>query len=519
MLNNNPHGGRIGVTKRTNYLCANLLLAACLLLPISAAQSQTPEVKREFRAAWIATVANIDWPSRPGLTPEVQRQEMIALLDLARDLKMNAVVFQVRPACDAVYRSPLEPWSECLTGTAGQEPADGYDPLEFAVQAAHKRGLELHAWFNPYRAWHPSAKSDVPASHISNTQPAIAKSYGNYLWLDPGDQAAVDHSCKVILDVVRRYDVDAVHFDDYFYPYPVVDDSKREVPFPDDASWARYEAETPPAERLSRDDWRRDNVNRFLERVAKETKQAKPWVRFGVSPFGIHRPGQPASIQGFDAYEKLYADSQKWLKDGTVDYFSPQLYWPIDQKPQSFPVLLEWWEQQNTHQRHLWPGLFTSKILADGRGWKPAEIEQQIDIVRQTIPSPGHIHFSIKAIQQNRSGIQDLLRDEVYAEPALPPATTWCELPNSQDVKATIRASVDDSKTHIELLTEGDSAPWLWLVQCRVGDKWETQIIPGEKAACKFSGRVSTIEDVVVYPVDRLNRIGDAIRPTDIEVN
>ncbi|WP_425395057.1 glycoside hydrolase family 10 protein [Aeoliella sp.] len=504
------------MTKAASWLLVELLLAAFLQPPVHAAEAQPPEVNREFRAAWIATVANIDWPSRAGLAPEVQRQEMITLLDVARDLRMNAVVFQVRPGCDAMYRSELEPWSEYLTGTAGQAPDDDFDPLEFAVEAAHERGLELHAWFNPYRAWHASAKSEVPPGHISKTQPEIVKRYGKYLWLDPGEPAAAEHSVQVILDVVRRYDIDAVHFDDYFYPYPVVE-NKKEVPFPDDESWAKYLAQSPRAERLSRDDWRRDNVNRFLERVASEVKEAKPWVRFGISPFGIYRPGQPPSIAGFDAYDKLYADAKKWLADGTVDYFSPQLYWPIEQKAQSFPVLLEWWDQQNTHQRHLWPGLFTSKILADGKGWKPAEIGQQIDVVRTAVPAPGHIHFSIKAIQQNRSGIQDLLREEVYTEPAIPPATDWCELPDSATGEHSVRAVVDDSTTRVELRTESGSAPWLWLVQCHIGDGWTTQVVPGAKSDCVFQGVVNNVDEVVVRPIDRLNRMGDATGPLSIE--
>ncbi len=230
-------------------LCAKLLF----LLQSGSANAETPPpVHREFRAAWIATVDNIDWPSKPGLPPTEQRQELIALLDLVADLRMNAVVFQVRPACDALYASELEPWSEYLTGTAGKAPEDGYDPLEFAVTEAHRRGIELHAWFNPYRALHPSSKSPAPSNHISKTQPELVKQYGNYLWLDPGEPKAAEHSRQVILDVVRRYDIDAVHFDDYFYPYPVVDDNKAEIPFPDDASWRKYIARTPRKERRSR---------------------------------------------------------------------------------------------------------------------------------------------------------------------------------------------------------------------------------------------------------------------------
>lgn len=446
-----------------------------------------------------------------------QQAEMVALLDLAKSLRMNTVVLQVRPACDAMYRSQLEPWSEYLTGKAGRAPGDGFDPLEFAVAEAHKRGLELHAWFNPYRAWHPSAKSPIPPNHISKTQADVVRRYGEYHWLDPGEPAAKRHSLEVILDVVRRYDIDAVHFDDYFYPYPIVDENDQEVPFPDDKSWKRYEERTEVTQRLSRDDWRRENVNQFLKQVASGIKEEKPWVRFGVSPFGIYRPGQPESIQGFDAYSKLYADSKKWLVEGGVDYMSPQLYWPIDQKAQSFPVLLDWWKQHNPHRRHLWPGLYTSRVLPGHKGWSPTEIARQIELVRSHVAHPGHIHFSIKAIQQDRSDIRQILSNQVYSEPAIPPATTWCRLPESNTPEPSIAVSVDAQSTRIEF-QGGQSLPWLWIVQCYSDGKWSTQIVPGQSASCTLACRLDSLDELVVRPVDRLNRIGETIDQSTFEM-
>src|SRR5579871_770045 len=219
-----------------------------------------PLPNREFRAVWIATVANIDWPSRPGLPVEQQQEELLTILDMAAQLKLNAVILQVRPACDALYDSKLEPWSEYLTGTQGTPPSPYYDPLEFAVTEAHKRGLELHAWFNPYRARHIIAKSPLASGHIGKTHPELVKSYGGYLWLDPGERAVQDYSLRVILDVVHRYDIDGVHIDDYFYPYRVKDSRKQEVPFPDDASWQRY---VTRGGKQNRDEWRRQNVDTF----------------------------------------------------------------------------------------------------------------------------------------------------------------------------------------------------------------------------------------------------------------
>src|SRR5712671_2622989 len=220
-----------------------------------------PKPDREFRAAWIATVANIDWPSKQGLSSAEQKTELIAILDRAAQLKLNALIFQVRPACDALYTSQIEPWSEYLTGVMGKAPEPFYDPLAFVIEEAHKRAIELHAWFNPYRAHHNSSKSIVSANHISKTHPQMVRQYGKYLWLDPGEKEVQDYSLSVVMDVVKRYDVDGVHFDDYFYPYKEPDSSGADLDFPDEASWKRFGA----GRRLSREDWRRENVNEFIE--------------------------------------------------------------------------------------------------------------------------------------------------------------------------------------------------------------------------------------------------------------
>jgi len=328
---------------------AILMLAAggCLgqATPLSRADlAAIPDVAREFRAAWIATVANIDWPSRPGLPVEQQKSELIAMLDKAAEIRLNAVVLQVRPACDALYASKLEPWSEFLTGTMGKAPEPYYDPLEFAVTEAHKRGLELHAWFNPYRARHPQGKSEISADHISKTHPNLVKTYGTYLWLDPGEKAVQDHTVAVMLDVARRYDVDGIHIDDYFYPYRVKGPDGNILDFPDDPSWKTY---VDGGGTLKRDDWRRENVNILVQRFYSELKQVKPHVKFGISPFGIGRPGMPPGITGFDQYTELYADTLKWLRNGWMDYWTPQLYWKIESKGQSFPVLLKFWAGEN----------------------------------------------------------------------------------------------------------------------------------------------------------------------------
>ncbi|HKG95317.1 MAG TPA: family 10 glycosylhydrolase, partial [Gemmatimonadaceae bacterium] len=385
-----------------------------------------PPARRELRAIWVATVSNIDWPSRAGLPVEQQKAELVALMDRAAALRLNAVIFQVRPAADALYESKLEPWSEYLTGEMGRAPEPFYDPLRFAVEEAHARGLELHAWFNPYRARIGEARRDAPiaASHISRAHPELVRSYGRSLWMDPGERAVQDHSLRVVLDVVRRYDVDGVHIDDYFYPYRERDSATRELlDFPDSASYARYRR---AGGTLARDDWRRRNVDEFVRRMNAAVHAAKPWVKVGVSPFGIYRPGQPARVVGLDPYVELYADSRKWFANGWLDYLSPQLYWPVAAPGQSYPALLRWWSQQNVRRRHLWPGLFTSRVnpaSREERRWTPHEVTEQILRTRAEPGATGHVHFSAKALMQNYAGLADSLAADLYAEPALVPAS------------------------------------------------------------------------------------------------
>lgn len=399
------------------------LAAGWLVLAAScdAIEPAAAEAPAEFRAAWVATVANIDWPSRPGLSADQQKQELLAILDRAAELKLNALVFQVRPAADALYRSSLEPWSPYLTGAMGQAPEPDYDPLEMAVAEAHARGIQLHAWFNPYRAGHPSGNHEPSADHISKTHPELVREYGKYLWLDPGEPEAVKHSLAVMLDVVERYDIDGVHMDDYFYPYPIRDDAGQIVPFPDAESYERS------GTTLERDDWRRQNVDRFVRRLYRRVKAKKPHVLVGISPFGIWRPGHPEGIVGFDQYASLYADARKWLRRGWVDYFAPQLYWTIDSPGQSYPKLLAWWSEQNVQDRHLWPGLFTSRVASKANGnWPVEEIKNQIELTREAPGATGHIHFSMKAIMKNQGGVADML-EKLYDKPAKAPASPWLE--------------------------------------------------------------------------------------------
>ena len=433
-----------------------------------------PSTPREFRGVWIATVDNIDWPSEPNLPVSSQKAELRAMLDRAEFLNLNAVIFQVRPAADALYRSPYEPWSEYLTGKQGVPPDPYYDPLKFAIEEAHRRGLELHAWFNPFRAYHPSMEGKVGDDHISKTHPEMVVKYGKYLWLDPGQKSVRQYSIDVIADVVRRYDVDGVHLDDYFYPYPVQNRVGTELPFPDDKS---YNKSKKHGNQLSRNAWRRQNVNQFVKRLHQEIKLIDPTVRFGISPFGIWRPGHPQQIEGFDAFDRIYADARKWLQKGWVDYLSPQLYWPIDQEKQSFPVLLDWWDRQNVKGRHLWPGIYTSGLTT--KGWDAKEIEQQIRLVQQKKGASGAIHFSMKALMENAEKISgDLLKNE-YSEPALVPSIPW--MTTNPPAKPEVKVQKLNDKYTITAQLSSSDASWLWVLKSKYGSHWSVQIYPGWK--------------------------------------
>jgi uncharacterized lipoprotein YddW (UPF0748 family) len=457
-----------------------------------------PKPAREYRAAWVATVANIDWPSRKDLSTAEQKAELLALLDRAHQLKLNAIIFQVRPACDAMYASAIEPWSEYLTGTMGKAPEPYYDPLAFAVEEAHKRGLELHAWFNPYRAHHQGARSPISASHVSKTRPKLVRQYGKYLWLDPGEKDVQEYSLSVVMDVVKRYDIDGVHFDDYFYPYKERDGSGKEMDFPDQASWQRFGA----GGKLSRDDWRRENVNTFIERLYRSIKAAKPAVKFGVSPFGIWRPKTPPQIQGFDAYADLYADSRKWLAKGWVDYFAPQLYWAIEPPDQSFPVLLKWWAQQNPKGRLLMPGLDSTKT--SGR-WKPSEIVNQIRITREQPGTSGHIHWNMRSLMRN-SAFDEVLEREVYGQPALVPAAPWLGGGRPGKPKLATGSAENGSRASFSWAPGDTGSPWLWLVQTRSGGDWTTEILPGNRRTRACDGA----DVIAVSAVDRNGNVSVA---------
>ena len=441
-----------------------------------------------------------DWPSQPGLPVAQQKAELISLLDRAAQLHFNAVILQIRPSCDALYASPIEPWSERLTGTMGRAPEPFYDPLAFAIQEAHKRGLELHAWFNPFRVLHPLSKSIVAPNHITRTHPELVREYDTQFWLDPGEPVVRDYVLRVVMDVVRRYDVDGVTFDDYFYPYPVKNALGRKLDYPDDASWFKYGLRSG----LARDDWRRQNVNQFVQSVYQSIKAAKPWVKFGISPFGIWRP-EPPQIKGLDAYASIYADSRLWLANGWVDYFAPQLYWPVDSPQQSFPVLLNWWATQNVKGRHLWPGLNDSNV---GKEWGTEEIARQMGTDRQQ-STGGEIHFHLRNVLDDPA-LANIVRAE-YSQSALVPASPW--LNPFAPGKPRISAVTTGSNLVVRWEMASNEMAKSWVLQYRGTDNfWRTQILPATQTGCVFAKSAPN-----VISISAVNRYGNISPPATIE--
>ena len=438
--------------------------------------------RREFRGVWVAVVSNIDWPSKPGLSVDQQKAELIGIINRIQALNFNALILQVRPEGDAFYASKLEPWSAWLTGTQGKAPNPFYDPLEFAIAECHKRNIELHAWFNPYRAKSATKISSIARPHIAATNPDCVYKWGSQLWMDPGVKVVQDRAYNVMLDVVRRYDVDGIHLDDYFYPYPI-----EGKPFPDNKTYAAYKA---AGGKLSLGDWRRDNVNKMVQRLSAGIRATKPHVKFGISPFGIYRPGQPSQIKGLDAYAVLYADAKKWLEQGWIDYLAPQLYWKIDPPAQSYPVLLKWWTDINPKDKHIYVGNNLGQL--DGKSWKVQELDRQVEITRNLAGklALGNIFFSMSALTKNRQGIYDNFKSSVYTKPALVPSMRWLDSlppapPTGLEVKGrqlTWKAA-DTKDIRSWTLYKQNGATWT-LVRVFSGATKVATLEPGTYALC-----------------------------------
>ncbi|WP_298717142.1 family 10 glycosylhydrolase [Chitinophaga sp.] len=398
------------------------ILLLCSLFP-AITLAQTPP-KRELRGAWVATYLNIDWPNR-SQTPAQQRAAFIAIADHHRATGLNALYVQVRSQCDAMYASELEPWSADLTGTQGNAPSSPWDPMAFAIEECHKRGMEFHAWINPYRA--VGNANNLPgfaASHVAKAHPEWLLSQGTLRVLDPGLPPVRDHISAVIADILHRYDVDGIHFDDYFYPPNAPAGT---APYNDSATFADY-----PRGFTVKADWRRDNVNLLIQRVYDSVKTIKPWVKFGVSPSGIYRnstnPDIGSPTGGLEHYTTLYADTKRWLQEGWVDYIMPQVYWWIGQPGANYGVIVPWWNNQSAG-RHIYIGIAGYKMgdAAAGAGWTDStQIPRQIRMNRSHANVYGQSVYNTTSLRVNtRKGFRDSLRLFMYAKPALLPAMQW----------------------------------------------------------------------------------------------
>ncbi|MFF4185966.1 glycoside hydrolase family 10 protein [Streptomyces sp. NPDC001691] len=357
--------------------------------------------RRDFRGVWVATVANRDWPSRPGLSAGAQRAELLAHLDKAVERRLNAVVLQVRPTADALWPSRYEPWSEWLTGTQGADP--GWDPLGTAVHEAHERGLELHAWFNPYRIANHTDLTRLVPTHPARRHPDWAVPYGGKLYYNPGLPEVRRFVEDAMLDAVRRYDIDGVHWDDYFYPYPVAGQS-----FDDDAAYARYGSGFP-----DRDAWRRHNIDLLVRETAARIKRIDRRIRFGISPFGVWRNASSdergsATTAGVQTYDDLHADTRRWVREGWIDYVCPQLYWNIGFRAADYAVLVPWWDEvarDTGVDLYIGEALYKAGDPAQPAAWQdPAELSRHLTLAQRYASVRGHCFFAAKEVTEDRVG-------------------------------------------------------------------------------------------------------------------
>ena len=393
----------------------SLLCVFFLLLMVGGvfAQVQTGSAypKREFRAAWIQSVNG----QFRGMPTEKLKQNLIGQLNSLQKAGINAIIFQVRPEADALYASRLEPWSRFLTGVQGKAPEPYWDPMQFMIDECHKRGMEFHAWINPYRT-KTTLKSELAPNHVYNIHPEWFVTYGDQLYFDPALPESRRHICMVVSDIVSRYDVDAIHMDDYFYPYPI-----KGKDFPDDASFARFGGGFS-----NKGDWRRSNVNVLIKKLHETIREIKPWVKFGVSPFGIYRneSSDPlgSKTKGLQNYDDLYADVLLWAREGWIDYNIPQIYWHIGHPVADYETLVKWWDR-NTENRPLFIGQSVMNTVQNADPKNPSinQLPRKMALQRAYQTIGGSCQWPASAVVENAGKYRDALIAEYHKYPALPP--------------------------------------------------------------------------------------------------
>ncbi len=407
---------------------AKFLQILFLTTAIITCQPTTSQSKSETRGVWVATVQNIDFPTTPLLSATMQKKEILEILDSCKNLQLNAVFLQIRPCADAFYKSRSEPWSKYLTGTQGEPPHPFYDPLAFWIEESHNRGMELHAWLNPFRVSMDTIEILSP-KNVGMKHPDWVINYGGKRYLNPGEPAVLQYITGVVDEIATKYDVDGIHLDDYFYPYPI--DNQQ---FNDDYTFKKFGYNY-----IDKADWRRNNVDNIVEALSKTIRYHNKGIKFGISPFGIWRnqtsdPNGSDTEGGISNYDDLYADVLGWLKNGWLDYVAPQLYWNVTHKKASYSTLLKWWSA-NSYETPLLIGESLYKITNKDKNWNDKkEIENHIRLCREDENCVGNIYFSYNHLKKELNGFQATLKVDDYKYPAIPAYFKKNELPNGSTV-------------------------------------------------------------------------------------
>tara|TARA_Y100000739_G_C20597128_1_gene460931 strand:+ start:197 stop:1795 length:1599 start_codon:yes stop_codon:yes gene_type:complete len=465
--------------------------------------------KRELRSAWITTFTNLDWPSTKGLTSLQQKKEFLNIVSDFQNNSINAVIGQIRASSDAFYKSKLSPWSEWLTGQQGEAPDSDFDPLKFMVDECHKRNMEFHAWFNPFRAVSHVKFSSISNDHITRKKPEWFFKYGNTLYYNPGIPEVRKYICNVVKEVVQNYDIDGVHFDDYFYPYTIKGEK-----IPDDKEFNLYSRGCE-----SKEDWRRDNINLLIQEVAQVIKIEKKHVKFGVSPLAIWRnhkqdPKGSFTNSGQSSYDNLYCDTKLWIEESWVDYMAPQLYWSTSNKFANYNHLINWWTK-NEYNRHLYVGHAIYKLDTQNRhSFETEELIKQVNIARQNGKVNGNIYFRAKAFVSNHQNFQKTISESIYKYPSLIPAMTWIDsISPSKPTK--LKAKINEGKISLRWKSpkynySNDSAAYFVVYRFEEGEiistKFPNKIVSIQKNN-EFTDTTATINKKYRYAVTAVDRL------------
>ncbi len=484
------------------------ILSLALMATVAVSMfAQNP--KREFRGAWLHTIDQRQYARQ---STEENKAYLIDQLDKLQAAGCNAVIWQVRPSADALYYSNYEPWSRFLSGVAGIPPVPAWDPLQFMIDEAHARGMELHAWLNPYRVT-TSANQELPINHIFYKHPERFVEYGSKLYFDPGWPENIDFISNVVKDIITRYDVDAIHMDDYFYPYPVAG-----VDFPDDYSYAAH------GKGMDRGDWRRQNVDKLIEKLHVTIMENKPWVRFGISPFGIWRNKKSdprgSDTNGLQNYDALFADVLLWTEKGWVDYMMPQLYWELEHKLASHLVLNEWWANNN-NGRHMFIGQSVNKTM-DKLDLAPSNEQSQlrtkIRLSREEEGIQGNCWWPGYSITANYKGVADSLASGQQSTIAICPSYPW--------ISTAVPAAVADVKAKDGKITwaagavENKATDVVRYVVYRFADKKAIDLNNAAAIVAVVPDNEFTAKEKGVYVItalDRVNNESPASKPVEVK--